>query len=125
MKITTHTGTLTLLLATAIAILPMFSALDQFNKEILPPAGSVAGIAIGGVIEPTPTNTLYAELQTEKSVLDNRTKELDAKERYLNTASQHKNYIIELAIGILFCLVLTNFYFDMRRNKKEIVQTNT
>lgn len=125
MKITTHTGTLTLLLVTAIALLPTLSALDRFNKEILPPAGTVAGIAIGGVIEPTPTNTLYAELQTEKAMLDNRTKELDAKERYLATAKQHKNYILELAIAILFCLVLTNFYFDVRRNRKQIVQINT
>lgn len=125
MKITTSTGTLVLLLAVSIALIPTISALDKFNAEIVPPVGTVAGIAIGGVIEPTPTNTLYAELQNEKTVLDSRTKELDAKERYLNAANQHKTYILEFAVAILFCLVLINFYFDIRRTKKEVTQINT
>lgn len=124
MKITTHTGTLALLLATAIALLPTLSALDRFEKDIAPPTGQVAGIAIGGVIEPTPTNTLYAELEAQKAALDNRTKELDAKERYLRTANEHKTTILEISIAILFCLVLTNFYLDIRRTRKINIQSN-
>jgi hypothetical protein len=119
MKITTLTGTLTLLLAGCLTLTVLLPAIDSYVTETSPAVGSVAGISIGGVVEPTPVNTLYAELEKEKVTLDTKSKELEAQQKYISSSNKTNMLAIYAAIIVLFGLVVTNFYFDIRRNGQQ------
>ena len=73
-------------------------------------------------VESNPYNTVALQLKEKASTLGEKEKTLDQKEAYLlnNNARQNK-IIIVLAIGIfiLFALIITNYYLDYRRRKKE------
>lgn len=122
LKVTILTGTFTLLFIACIALSQIQPALQAFIDIYSVPTGTVAGVAIGGVIEPTPTNTLYAELQTQQIILDKKNAELEAERRYLEQSKKNKNTLLYILIGILGALVLINFYFDMKRYRSVFKQ---
>lgn len=118
--ITVLTGSLTLLLVAAVALARIQPALEDVVAAHTLPIGTVAGVSVGGVIEPTPTNTLYAQLQTQEEELRQKRLALEAEQRYLAQNSQTKNTFLYFIIGLLTLLVLVNFYFDIKRSRQQI-----
>lgn len=126
MRITTLTGSLTLLLVSAVALTGILPAVDKFQKEITLPVGTIAGVSLGGTVEATPTNTLYAELQKREGAISKKEQDLKAQEAYLN-----KNFdptpgtikFLYLLVVALFVLVVVNFLFDIKRHHKESAET--
>lgn len=116
MRLSTLTGTYILSLFACIALAV---ALPAIERSTLPtsPAGTVAGVAVGGTVEPTAENTLYQELQEEKRLLERRSQQLDAQQAYLQTRNNGRQLFLYILIAVLFCLVLTNFYLDKRRER--------
>lgn len=121
-KITILTGTLTLSLVACIALSQIQPALQAFTETYSVPTGTVAGIAVGGTIEPTPTNTLYAELQQQQIALDKKNAELEAERRYLEQSKTTKNTVLYVLIVLLGILVVVNFYFDIKRYRSSFKQ---
>lgn len=120
--ITLRTSTLTLLLAGCISIAKIVPQIDSLIAEQSPPVGTVAGLSIGGTIEPTPTNTLYAELQTKRAELDKKEASLEAERRYLEESRDDKTAILYIVIAILGVLVIINFYYDIKRYRATFKQ---
>jgi hypothetical protein len=111
MKITGITGVSVVVLAACIALQTILPAIDLLTRsEVLP--GTVAGVAIGGTVETTPTNTLYTELQAQKQ-------ELDARQHTLESTAKKREAGLIAAIIVLSCMVVLNFYLDIKRNKKQ------
>lgn len=121
-KITILTGSLTLLLVACVALAKIQPALEDIIAINTPPMGTVAGVSVGGIIEPTPTNTLYAELQTQEKELAQKRQALDAEQRYLERNTGTHNLVLYIIIGLLALLVLINFYFDIKRSRRPINQ---
>ena len=119
MKISTITGTLTLLLVGCMALVILLPAMHKYAIETTLPIGAVAGVSVGGVVEPTPINTLYGELEKQKAQLDNKSQEISARQEYMDRANKINMRTLYVAIVLLFGLVLTNFYFDLHRNKQQ------
>ncbi len=117
MKISFLTGTYTLLLCACACLMLVLPAIDTYTVEQTGPVGLVAGIAVGGTVDPTPENTLYQQLQEERQVLEKRAQQLDAQQRYQNQAETSRQWLLAIAITTLFGLILTNFYLDQRRAK--------
>lgn len=116
MRITTLTGTYLLSLCSCIALAFVLPAIEQ-STVAAPPSGLVAGVAIGGAVQPTAENTLYDQLQRERAILEQRSRQLDAQQNYLSSRNKNQQLILYILIAILFCLVTTNFYLDKRREK--------
>lgn len=114
-NITILTGSLTVLFVACIAYAKIQPALREFTESYTVPTPAVAGIAVGGTIEPTPTNTLYAELQTQQAALDKKNAELEAERKYLEQNKNTENTLLYTLILILGALVLINFYYDIKR----------
>lgn len=73
-------------------------------------------------VEPNPYNTVALQLKEKESTLGEKEKTLNQKEADLLTINAQQNkIIIALAVGIfiLFALIITNYYLDYRRRKKE------
>lgn len=119
-KITVLTGSLTLLLVATVAFSRIQPVLESVVAAYTLPIGTVAGVSVGGIIEPTPTNTLYAQLQTQEEELRQKRLALEAEQRYLEQNSQTKNTFLYFIIGLLILLVLVNFYFDIKRSRRQV-----
>jgi hypothetical protein len=117
MRIATITGTYLLLLVGAIALHQLLPALDRYAQDISLPVGTVAGVSIGGVIEPTPTNTLYEQLEKQKALLNKQEQDIAAKQDYLQNQIKYRTAWINISIVVLFLLTLLNFYLDHRRGR--------
>lgn len=113
-RFSTLTGTYILGLATCISLAIVLPAIER-AVPYTTPVGLVAGVAIGGAVEPTAENTLYQQLQEEKRLLEKRSQQLDAQQAYLSARTSTQQIFLYILIVILFCLVLTNFYLDTRR----------
>lgn len=116
MRITTLTGTYLLSFCACIALAFVLPAIER-SIISTPPSGLVAGVAIGGAVQPTAENTLYDQLQKERELLEQQSKQLDAQQNYLSSRNDNQRLILYILIFILFCLVITNFYLDKRREK--------
>lgn len=116
MRLSTLTGAYILGLATCIALTIILPAIESTVPPISP-TGTVAGVAVGGTVEPTAENTLYQELQEEKRLLERRSQQLDAQQAYLRTQNRSRQLFLYILIVLLFCLVLVNFYLDKRRER--------
>lgn len=121
-KITILTGTLMLSLVACIAFSQIQPALQAFTETYSVPIGMVAGTTVGGIVEPTPTNTLYAELQLQRIALDKKNAELEAERTYLEKTKNTKSLTLYILIVVLGILVLINFYFDFKRYRSSFKQ---
>lgn len=119
-KITVLTGSLTVLLVAVIAYARIQPVLEDVITAYAPPVGTVAGVSVGGIVEPTPTNTLYAQLETQEAELHQKRLALEAEQRYLEQNNRTKDTFLYLIIGLLTLLVLVNFYFDIKRSRQQV-----
>lgn len=118
MRISTPTGTCILLFTAALTIATLSPALRAYQADLVPAVGTVAGVSVGGIIEPTPTNTLYEDLQKEKQLLDAKRKDLDAEQAYMRKQKSSQSMWLYGTIVLLFLLILINFYLDRKRSQE-------
>lgn len=118
-QIHTVTGSLCLLLVGTLTIQFLLTRISQFQHESAPTPGRVAGTYVGGVVESTPTNTLYEQLKLQEQALREQTSALEAEKRYLENKDRNRNVALYTIIILLSLLVVINFYLDIKRNKLE------
>lgn len=82
--------------------------------------------SLNAMVPPTPTNTLYEELQKRERELAEREKAQKARESYFNGRFEPTPGTIKflyILIGGLFVLVLINFTFDIYKHHTNSPQT--
>lgn len=123
-QISITTGSLCMLLAGAVALQIVLPKIHNFTAESTPIHAVVAGTAIGGTVEATPTNTLYEQLKLQEQALNAQNQALDAERRYLENKDRNKSLILYVIIGLLSLLVCLNFYLDIKRGKQNQQKLN-
>jgi len=108
--------------------LMLFSVVFMFMLGLNPVSvgkfiGSQFGLAVGmstGVVE-NPMNKLALDLKQKEDGLNARKKELDAREAWIDDSNNRRDSLIlfmGLGIWVLFCLIMINFYMDIKKRKK-------
>lgn len=81
--------------------------------------GSAVGMSLS--VPENPFNRLAFQLKEKEESLNQREVELNEREQALKSSGGQNIIFIILAagIGVLFVLVMLNYYFDYKRRKKE------
>ena len=94
----------------------------DISKFIGAKLGAAVGMSIS--VPENPFNKLALQLKEKEERLDLREQVLFKKEQALQNSPNQDTLIIFIAIGIgiLFILILANYYFDYRRRKSATMQ---
>lgn len=107
-------------------VIAFFTVLGINPVNVSKFVGSKIGRAVGMSVSipENPFNKLALQLKEKEAELDARERNLAGKELALNsTSGKQSNFIIlalSIGIGILFILVVFNYYLDYRRKKKKM-----
>ena len=107
-----------LLIINILAILAIYFNFPSFLKT----RAQVAPVGLSASVFPNAYNTLAEQLREKQDALDEKGNELKQKEFSIeDAAAKERNRLLfyfGAAGGILFFLIMYNFYLDYKKNKK-------
>jgi hypothetical protein len=79
--------------------------------------GSAVGMSVS--VPENPFNKLAVQLKEKEADLAQKEQDLNAREQALNNHNNPLMIVLVIGIGVLFVLILLNYYLDYRRRRQE------
>ncbi len=79
--------------------------------------GSAVGMSLS--VPENPINKLALQLKEKEADLAQKEQDLNAREKALNDRNNPLMIVLTVGIGVLFALILLNYYLDYRRRRRE------